>query len=141
MTAFRDDIAGDFAHIVTSQELEELVTYYPRKGGPPRSIRALCEPDEELIDTEHGQERYNRLEVTLSRDALNQVLLHGTAAGHGGVVKPQKGDALVRTETDPERKRYVCTGRIIEEHPHACTVEFLCRRTTRAGSEHVMGQV
>lgn len=138
-TTFRQDLREDFAHIVTSNEHEELIRYYPKDGGP-REIRALVEPDAAYEIDEPRLQRVSRLEVTLSRDELNQVFLNDVAAGHGGVIRPQRGDQLVRIEHDPEQRRYVLSL-VIEDKPHSYTLEFKLMQVRRTGNEHFIPQL
>lgn len=142
-TSFKQDLREDLAHILTANEHDEAILYWQRRGaglGPGRTIRAIIEPDENYFIDDDRQVRLPRIEVYISRDQLNQVLLNDANPGHGGVFRPERGDQICLIERDPERKRYVHTGFVIEENPHSFCLEFKLHRVRRSGNEHVINQ-
>lgn len=141
VSPFKQHQREDFAHIFTSDEHDQVITYYPKKGGE-RDIRAMVEPDDAVIEMDENLSVAMRCEVTVSKDENNEVLLHGTPANHGGVLLPERGDQIHLKEWQhPVTVRYVFSGVVLEESFHSWTLEFKAFKTIRTGSIHVKTQI
>ncbi len=141
ISPFKQHQREDFAHILTSDEHDQLIVYYAKKGSP-RDIRAIVEPDDMVVEMDENLSRAMRLEVTLSKDENNEVLLDGMPANHGGVRFPERGDQIWLKEWEhPVTDRYTFTGVVIEEKFHSWTLEFKAFKTIRTGAIHVKSQL
>ena len=140
MIGFKLDQREDFASFATSREFATNVVYYPKKGGPSRALRAFVEPDSNTMLADDRLNQQKSMEITIAKDEAGLVLLdNGQASVHGGILRPERGDAFwIRGFGDPETCRYVFTGFVIEDKPHSWTLQCRTEKVRRTGNISVI---
>lgn len=101
---FQSQLATDFKQLLSNSEFEEVITYLPH-GGVARTIRAIVTVRGQFTSGEMMQINDQTIEVEVSSDQSD--------ATTGGVTKPQKKDAIIRTGIS-DTTRYAWTGAILD---------------------------
>lgn len=116
-TNFRDARAENFLAVhMNINQFAEQITYYPRDGGAPLSIPALCRARREARQDETNQYDFEILEVTLAIDLSGAL---------GLPTPPRRGDALNRTQHgDPPSRGWSHKGNVVRSTSHSWTLEF-----------------
>jgi hypothetical protein len=116
-TTFRDARAENFLSVyMNTNQFAEQITYYPRDGGAPLSLPALCRARRQARADDTNQYDFEILEVSLGIDL---------SGAQGLPTTPRRGDALNRTQHgDPPNRGWSHNGNIVRATSHSWTLEF-----------------